>query len=918
MDHKEEYHDPDYASTSASVKEEAPSLSEDEKVEKIKSIIRREFNDELEVRENEIMLIDQRMSTSRRMLHRLRYMLVNNYYRDQKLQLTAGQVEDEVAAQLEPRARAEVATVLRDGQKAIHPSVRKLLGKKTVDLEEIFRSRSPRNKARKNYSAMVQSRNYTISADTTASLRPPQPEPSPQPEPPPQPEAGGSRPRKLPRHIEPKPENVCTLDEATRNKMKHRYRIIIGNTSKYAPPASRADRSTHKWLLYVRGVGGGAGTGRRRGGPRPQLSTLLTAVRVRLHHSYAPHHTVTLRTPPFHVCRRGWGEFPARVELHFALPERNPPAAVTHTVKLDRDYTGLQTLGAETIVDVWLYSSPEMRKYEFIEESVERPLSIQADPPTEQPAIKTEPTETIESTENTDWLDFFSKDTTELDVDEMIIKPKKEINDIAAMVDDNEHGYVSEKEFENTKEDWSIMNYKSLETATDIPNEILSQPTSLKKRIMKYIDPTTGKIYYLEIDRTLDLSKVQEIVINNTMTAKISPIKSNGLKNVRRKKGVSLLKPEVKNLLKNDSHKVDSVNSYAHIENDHCYLGAGWGKSEKYSETQASDATEPLLDDVIPKKEKCLYDCLCEDIVRLTDVRMAVGYLLKNIPLISDNARDQDYVKYFPFVVENDKKYWKLDFAKRRNIEWSRAKLINKMLTEHLNTTEQIWRTKLILIYARMHGFHAVRPEAAPAQQQNDEWSSWNDLENSRRIESNIKQIYPNASDISSLSVFNSEIYDNCLSESIEVMDSDEEIDIVKCELPVKVKKEVNLECDSSLTVLPVENEEDRLRFMFIERKCADIGIDLRNEDVGNGYSYSAVHAVLATAMRSFAEEMVRSALAAARSAERPAAPPPVWSGCGGATSLGLEHVWRGVATARLRVVATRGLAASRQRAHPI
>lgn len=60
MDLKEEYHDPDYPEAPVCVKEEPPSFSEEEKVEKIKEIIRREFLNELEIRENEVMLIDQR------------------------------------------------------------------------------------------------------------------------------------------------------------------------------------------------------------------------------------------------------------------------------------------------------------------------------------------------------------------------------------------------------------------------------------------------------------------------------------------------------------------------------------------------------------------------------------------------------------------------------------------------------------------------------------------------------------------------------------------------------------------------------------------------------------------------------------------------------------------------------------------
>lgn len=60
MDQLKEYHDPDYPEASARVKEEPPSLTEDEKIRKIKTIIHREFSNELEDREEEVRLIDQR------------------------------------------------------------------------------------------------------------------------------------------------------------------------------------------------------------------------------------------------------------------------------------------------------------------------------------------------------------------------------------------------------------------------------------------------------------------------------------------------------------------------------------------------------------------------------------------------------------------------------------------------------------------------------------------------------------------------------------------------------------------------------------------------------------------------------------------------------------------------------------------
>lgn len=301
------------------------------------------------------------------------------------------------------------------------------------------------------------------------------------------------------------------------------------------------------------------------------------------------------------------------------------------------------------------------------------PFEFKEDPQTERLAetvIEQKETEIVpEPIENSDthtdnWMEFFSKGPTEVDVDEMIIKPIKkepveikqeESENVVETVENTLTDKVNEEICSEvnikTEKDWDV-NYKA---DVDIPNEILSQPASPKKRIVKYIDPTTGKIYYLEMDRALDLSKVQEIVINNK-SAKISPIKSNGLKNFRKKKGVSLLKPEVKNMLKN-TENVKVQSNFSHIENDHCYL--------------ATPRKPGIVASVEIKKEKSLFDTLCSSVARLNNVRCGVNYLIKKIPLITDQARDSDFVKHFPFVVETEEKYWKLDFAKRRNIEVS-------------------------------------------------------------------------------------------------------------------------------------------------------------------------------------------------------------------------------------------------------
>ena len=121
-------------------------------------------------------------------------------------------------------------------------------------------------------------------------------------------------------------------------------RIIVGNTSKYISIDRREenDKSTHKWMVYVRGP------------PQdPNIDRFISKVWFFLHPSYRPNDIVEVNKPPFHLTRRGWGEFPVRVQLHFVDP-RNKRVDIIHELKLDRTYTGLQTLGSETVVDLEL------------------------------------------------------------------------------------------------------------------------------------------------------------------------------------------------------------------------------------------------------------------------------------------------------------------------------------------------------------------------------------------------------------------------------------------------------------------------------------------------------------------------------------------------------------------------------------
>ncbi|PSN53604.1 YEATS domain-containing protein 2, partial [Blattella germanica] len=183
-------------------------------------------------------------------------------------------------------------------QKPIHPAVKKLIGKEPRNWE-------PLNQRPSKY-------------------RPLQGNPLPEPI------LQDLQPvTKVPRYIPPKmPPRSTPLVPTSFVEM-----IVIGNISKWVPVDTREDSASHKWMMYVRG-------------PKesPDVSGFVSKVRFFLHPSYRPNDIAEVTAPPFHLSRRGWGEFPVRVQIHFTQSQ-NKPVDLIHHLKLDRTYTGLQTLG---------------------------------------------------------------------------------------------------------------------------------------------------------------------------------------------------------------------------------------------------------------------------------------------------------------------------------------------------------------------------------------------------------------------------------------------------------------------------------------------------------------------------------------------------------------------------------------------
>ncbi|XP_028831084.1 YEATS domain-containing protein 2 isoform X2 [Denticeps clupeoides] len=298
-------------------------------VQKIEAIIRDQFTLEMKNKEHEIEVIGQRLNEARRMMDKLRACIVANYY------ASAGQPKVQEASKSD-------TSVLN------HPAIKRFL-------ESPSRSSSPLNQGSETPS-LVPSETESLSQHGESIER--------------DKDAGWREERRPGRNtgkdtfgvppsaeVEQHVTYHSTGEEASRLFVKKT--IIVGNVSKYIAPDKREenDQSTHKWMVYVRGSK-----------KEPSIDHFVRKVWFFLHPSYKPNDLVEVSEPPFHLTRRGWGEFPVRVQIHFKDP-RNKRIDIIHHLKLDRTYTGLQTLGAETVVDV------ELHRNSLAEDFIPFPLS---------------------------------------------------------------------------------------------------------------------------------------------------------------------------------------------------------------------------------------------------------------------------------------------------------------------------------------------------------------------------------------------------------------------------------------------------------------------------------------------------------------------------------------------------------------
>ncbi|XP_076329967.1 uncharacterized protein LOC143235618 [Tachypleus tridentatus] len=320
--------DPDYISIDIDSREKKLRVCEEDakkvNTKKIKQILLKEIEEEISYKEEELDRIDKMLSKARNVIDHLRACIIAKYYSS-----TFSDSTDQ------SHVYANTSYVFS----SVHPTLKKQLGKcipySHSDIKVENRSKNENENIKTNEVIKQKNGNSTeeptsvqcsflmpttnvIKTDNTGSSF----------------TSGYGAP-------------VIKEFEGGRFRFKEHHIFVVGNVSRYLAPDSRpeSDKATHKWMVYVRGTK-----------ERPDISGTVRKVLFFLHPSYRPNDLVEINSSPFHLIRRGWGEFPVRVQLHF-WDTRNKPVDVIHNLKLDKTYTGLQTLGAETVFKVWLLST---------------------------------------------------------------------------------------------------------------------------------------------------------------------------------------------------------------------------------------------------------------------------------------------------------------------------------------------------------------------------------------------------------------------------------------------------------------------------------------------------------------------------------------------------------------------------------
>ncbi|XP_063985692.1 YEATS domain-containing protein 2 [Diachasmimorpha longicaudata] len=821
--------DPDYAAPGPSTSYQQKIYEETARTNtsrKITSIIDREFSREIDTKEKEILEIQEKLDKALKTLHFLRYVIISDFYnRKQCLSNPPPEVK----------------------QVRLHPAVRSATGKSPKvqsDTPSIFPPKlSSPNLLKPPPDLETPSAPLTESFPNVlppGTSSPPvtdlQDLPRPLKRSPAKTDPSSEPPRKIPRYVPPKTSQPEPKIPSRGVRHKSRKRIVVGNISKWIPPDWREDAASHKWTMYVRGTKEDS-----------DISDVVSKVRFFLHPSYRPNDVVDVISPPFHLCRRGWGEFPLRVQLHFKN-RNNKPMDIIHHLKLDRTYTGLQTLGSETVVDIWINTlTCELSDNKMVSQNGVKQEG-------DSPGLPQHPLGIKEEKNDEDDVRMLSH--VHLDHDYASLGGPEEGNVTIAHSPEKGNEVNHQNRVNGTVTD----SLASLEAKN--PPKIIQNGGSPRKNNSilnsegesrpKIIENGSSVLEPLKITipshfQSLNVKKPSE----TSLPPKIVVLKDNNDRVIKldmntTKKAISLLKnPRAAVNLVLDSSKSVILNSSTNIP----VLKIADSQTRPPTPRDKPNGKFPRGKVTIGKdktklgSKKELYDGILkslEEVKISSDVEGIMRFIMKRMPIVSPHSGDPEYRRLHPYVCGSDEEFLGFNPGKQRALEWYRAKEVRSLLRKRSVDEEEIWTVKEIMLWCRLHGFTPVRGGGGGKS-----------------------EIIVDVGD-------GGEEFNTC-TEPVEfmewlqeggeeVVEDEEEVDVVEIG-EEKIRRGIVQEDKERGVMMEVPKSAEPI-YSYVCGSVRQVGVKLAEEEVAEGVLHNAAGRVLAKAVECFMENLLRCSLA--------------------------------------------------------
>ncbi|XP_047102599.1 uncharacterized protein LOC124721592 isoform X2 [Schistocerca piceifrons] len=306
------------------------------------------------------------------------------------------------------------------------------------------------------------------------------------------------------------------------------------------------------------------------------------------------------REPPFHLVRRGWGEFLVRIVIFFYL-SRNKPLTIYHRLQLDRTQCGYQRGAPETIADYWIYT-------DIPRNSVNLDSVVQLGYKKENVTIK----------EDRD------------DGNKLKESSSKEID----------HHFIKD----------SVSNANLRQTKRMSVTELL--------RLVGGIVTEHNYSSLYNPEKIIRSKPSQQVPLVNPFQILIEG-----------KSGVSVLKTSAKRS-----------------------ASGGPPKKRRMLTKSSSEIEYDKLFRLAAEKGKTL------------PWHQAVSFLLHRLPLVTDKAASQEYLRFHPYAAKSVDQYHSWSMARQCAAQYYRSKMIKNVLFG-CDSSEKSWTCKEIVIYARRHGY---------------------------------------------------------------------------------------------------------------------------------------------------------------------------------------------------------------------